>query len=108
MLFRAKHGQLFRALLFSKWPKPLIYNSALGQQMRKFKKNTNQTDLLELLAQLEQLEQVSDELNWTSALGPLELNLGDAEISEPEPPMWIQASIDSLIELDDPTYVARH
>ncbi len=72
--------------------------------MRKFKKNSNQTDLLELLAHLEQLEQVNAELNWTSALGPLELKLGDTKISETEPPMWIQSSIDSLIELDsEPT-----
>ncbi|MDP3875638.1 MAG: hypothetical protein Q8Q50_01515 [Methylobacter sp.] len=67
--------------------------------MRKFKKNINQTDLLELLAHLEQLEQVNAELNWTSALGPLELKLGDTEISKTEPPIWIQSSIDSLIEL---------
>jgi hypothetical protein len=38
-------------------------------------KNINQTDLLELLAWMEQLLEIKLELNMTSALGPLELNL---------------------------------
>lgn len=69
--------------------------------MRKFKKNINQADLLELLWQLEQLEQINTELNTTSALGPLELNLNNTRISKTNAPMWIQSSIDSLIEFDN-------
>lgn len=69
--------------------------------MRKFKKNINQADLLELLWQLEQLEQINTELNTPSALGPLELNLNNTRISKTNAPMWIQSSIDSLIEFDN-------
>lgn len=69
--------------------------------MRKFKKNINQADLLELLGQLEQLEQINTELNTTSALGPLELNLDDTRVSKTHTPMWIQSSIDALIEFDN-------
>ncbi len=67
--------------------------------MRKFKKNINQTDLLELLGQLEQLEQVTSELTMISTLGALELNLGiTADRSKADEPIWVQSSIDSLVE----------
>ena len=44
------------------------------KNMRKSKKNKNQTDLFELVAHLEQLEHISSELKMMESLGQLELS----------------------------------
>jgi hypothetical protein len=49
-------------------------DASFNRKMKKVK-NINQTDLLELLERMEQLQEIELELNMTSALGPLELNL---------------------------------
>ncbi len=51
-----------------------LHQVLIQRNMRKRKKNTNQTDLFELLAHLEQLEQISSELKMVESLGQQELS----------------------------------
>jgi hypothetical protein len=52
----------------------ILHRVLIRKNMRKRKKNTNQTDLFELMAHLEQLEQISSELKMVESLGQQELS----------------------------------
>lgn len=52
----------------------ILHRVLMRRNMRKRKKNTNQTDLFELVAHLEQLEQISSELKMVESLGQQELS----------------------------------
>jgi hypothetical protein len=52
----------------------ILHRVLIRRNMRKRKKNINQTDLFELVAHLEQLEQISSELKMVESLGQQELS----------------------------------
>jgi|APLak6261660231_1056022.scaffolds.fasta_scaffold19712_2 hypothetical protein len=70
---------------------------ATAEKIKKRKKNINQTDLFDLVEQLIQLEKINSELNATSALGTMELKLGDTKMRKSDALKWVQSSIDSII-----------